>query len=688
MPLPTLYRKGFLIGEDENIVPLDFIFDWFKNTDEKVLILQSSTGSGKSTVLPPEFYQQIDSTKDIACTQPRIINAISIPTDIQALYADKETPLVIGKNLGFQTGFISKRLTHPGVIYMTIGVLYTQLSFWTDDEIIKKYSCIFIDEAHERSIVADCTFYMLELFLERNRNNINRPYIVIMSATIDTQVFAKYLKTKSIITVKGETYPITEFYMELNSTSIYADAAKYAIKCHEEDLNPDVFRDVLVFLSGISDIRKIKKLLDNANNTRFRDRPMLILETTTDSIKKNPTEMFQDIEKLKIKMNGENKQPERRIFLSTNVAETGITIPTLKFIVDAGFFKSAEIDPVNECRLLITKAITQSMHLQRRGRVGRKAPGICYNLFTKNIYDQLQVIQYPDFIKEDITLPLLNLLVQEVFNKKKSLYENLAIYTADKFVDIFEINFLDQPSSYSIHYSLNKLFYLGAIDKNQILTPLGIIMSKFKYIPLECIKMVLSGYVYGVAIVDLIHIAICLNLEDVTNFSKVNIFNDDFINFIYYIEFLFNNVKLIRDKIADLFIAREDLINCLLFNGLDPFYNINKRLILVNETEKYEYICKIKQCIYDGFKLNIAQLRNNKYVNRLGVELTTDKHINISTTGASPGSSSEARSTNPEFIIFSDLLFKKTDGLFKYVLKKICILDGFVNIDLYMDINA
>lgn len=678
MGLPTLLRKGFIVDENdkpilEDEIPLDHVMSWFSSKSDfsaladRVLILKSSTGSGKSTILPPAFFHRVSHGKVIACTQPRILNALSIPKQIVAYYTDAVIPLALGKNLGFITSTQSVKVPGPGIVYMTIGVLYAQLSSLPDDEIIRKYSCIFIDEAHERSILLDMTVYLLKRLLQRNVYNNSCPYVVIMSATLDVALFTRYFGVDKAIMIKGESYPITEhFATQISHKGVFSDAVSIVLKFHKDNLadRETAFRDVLIFVSGLADITQLKKMVNDLNLSECRRDPILPVEVTSDSVKRNPTEIFEDIAKIRMKIGDEMVQPVRRVFIGTNVAETGVTIETLKCVIDLGFFKSSEINPSLESMLLITKPVTQSMHIQRRGRVGRQAPGVCYNVFTKDDYELLLPQQFSDIIKDDLTAELLNLIVQnnKSIKKKESVRGNLNIFEPEPF-DVAEIDFLEQPSIQHISYSLNKLFYLGALDMEGRLTRLGYVVNRLRELTIEQATMVLWGYVHGVAVIDLIHIIIMLGVRDTRQYShaEVDLYNDDFINGIFEFNSYFGNVR--SGATEELFVLREKILLSISLCGLDPYKNYAAQL--VNQPTNYEYVKLLKQCVYEGYRMNVMRWNGEHYENRMGVKIDSP--------------------FKAKYCLYKTLVFKTKKDVLKFTPDKVCRLDGFVGVNFFFD---
>jgi HrpA-like RNA helicase len=684
MPVPTLYRKGFLL-DDKDVIPVEFIMRWFLDKlgkpgiKNRVLILKSTTGSGKSTVLPPEFYEQVNSGKIVCCTQPRILNAISIPKQIIPYFANASIPLELGKNVGFQTGFISQKIKNSGIVYMTIGVLYMHLTLLDDESLMKRYSCIFIDEAHERSVLLDCVMYLLKEFLTRNIATTSCPFVVIMSATIDTEIYDAYFGVKNSFHVEGETYPITKNFLVTESRNLIKTIIDTVIEYHKNDKEPGKYRDILVFVPGIGEINKLKTALyaEYKKDPELYKRPILPIEVTSDSVKRNPYEIFAEIETLRMKMGDKVYKPVRRVFFGTNVTETGITISSLSTVIETGFYNSSEFYPLVESQSLMKKPVTQSMMLQRCGRVGREAPGTAYILYTEDVYKKLDPIQQPDIIKESVTDFLLSLAIQQI-KKFPTLIDTITNYIDNNTkakVDINNINLLTQPSSDNIHFSMNKLYYYGAIDLDCNVTPLGIIFNRISSVPIEIARMILFGFLYDVAIIDLINIAAALpyTVDVVTKFPLI--YTDDFINGLYY----FDAIKDYMDTIpVEMIMHREDICYGLTLAGFNPYHNLSKRFSSLKYANQMQYIQQIKKCIYQGFKLNTCIKRNNTYYNRLGNKVIVSHGYELNYSSNSP-------ENNPLYVLYDGLLLRNIKGEPQYTTSKLCVLDGFVNIDVHFD---
>jgi HrpA-like RNA helicase len=848
MSLPTLLLKGNLEetewspkkDELDKHIPLDYIMQFFedrvggaygesakikpKSVADRIMILKSSTGSGKSTTLPPELYHRFQerTRKNIYCSQPRVLTAIDIPKNsippfqtkealIKAGYPNRE-PIVYKKNIGTQTGVFTARPI-KGIIYGTPGVLTGQFNNMTNEDFMAKYSFIIVDEAHERSIEIDTLLFIMKKFIEANYMNKECPFLIIMSATFDTVKFCDYLLSSvpaperylNIISVSGMTYPIEERFLKSDSQNYMETIVEKVIEIHTENtmdfmppsevmknkkiykLDEDVgedklikaqkFRDILIFVGGAPEIKKLKKKISDLNSKHefFQKYPVMCLGLTSDAVTSQSPEYRNAIERSIDELNVEVldgkkisiKKPVRRVVVSTNVAETGITIETLRYVIDSGMVKSKEFNPTFAVEALIAKGITQSMYKQRRGRVGRKQPGVCYPIYTKTTLEKMQEDQYPDIIKSEITASLLNMIIKQTDPENK--VNNFSIhdlYKTDDFknslaeskIDVCNLDLLDLPSADSLHYAMEKLYILGAINQNSLPTPIGILMNKFMKMNTEGIRMILAGYAWGAPIIDLITIATFLQhsfdklfperqrpkYEDALRMGKFTMFAneqnkvlgystlktnlvvaDEFIRYVIVfhelqkrlLEINIKNLDAVvggeekrkyRDRnIIEIFNSwaenygmdaeimikimevREQTINTLVSNGLNPYQNNDKSYYNIvasyDDNEKYNYIQLLKQCIFEGYKMNIAvwSSTEKKYFSRKNhLSLNIDSDLIMTKHELF-----KYGDNNPRYIIFDKIDLKlNQSGMYEIKIPHICVLDGYVVVDINFDI--
>lgn len=818
---PTLFSKGKLIAhshspkqdELDKSRPIDYIMEWFGSRIQRVpgdlrdriMVLLSSTGSGKSTTVPPEFFTKFfekSGRRNVCCTQPRVLTSQEIPKTIIQFHPE----LKMGVNIGFQNGVQAKRPTR-GIIFMTIGVLKQQLKIMSDEDFLKRYSIIIIDEAHERSTDTDVVLLMMKRLIQRNITKLDCPFLVCMSATFNPEKFADYILSDvakkdryyNIIKVSGFSHPIEETWLEYDAPDYLKAAVDRATLIHEENLEDvmsaddlkkniksskdklvikdDVvadritqqkFRDILIFVAGEGDARKLVKSISALNDERplFNQYPVIPIQLMGEDVTSR-SENYVNITKpyermgvsVRTKQGVKIVHPTRRIIVATNVAETGITIETLKYVIDTGYNKSNEYDPIYRAEMLITKPVTQSMYKQRRGRVGRKAPGQAFPLYTQKTFEMLQEDQFPDMVKKDTSLDLLSLLIMstdpEGESNEKSLQELLGSKQApiaqttrmairerimQNFItptremlspfelklagassDLFKLDLIDQPSADSLHSSIDRLYALGAIYKNITPTAVGILMNKFRFVGLECIRMILAGYAWEVSIIDLITIAAFCSIKQDLKMNPRDleklppglvkdlepdslVYGCDFITALIYwyryqticAAYLFDDSKespddwCLRNGLKTGFFneaaaAREDIVLSMSGMGLNPYALFKKSYPNRTELDIDEWVSGIKQCLFEGFKLNMCMWNpvSRVYETRYGrIPVVLDKPFIASRLDLA-----EYGGQNPKFLIYDSLGFRQDSRTNEYKpsLKYASVIDGFIAYDIEYD---
>jgi len=776
MSLPTLLKENVIIphmgekkGDILNIRGIDYIMNWFKkridnpNTiktiSDKIVILKSATGSGKSTVFPTEFYLRFFNKmkKNIIVTQPRILTTISIPKDISSVesYQAKNRTDGMGielyKNIGYQTKEYIKKPLEKGILFCTIGVLLQFLKNMNKDIFLNKYGCIIIDEAHERTTNLDLIFYYTKtLFNEIPLDKC--PFLIIASATMDVNKYAKYYKTKTIFEIIGTSHKIDTHYLKYDSSNLYDSIINTIKDIHNDNQNKeDIINksDIIVFIPSQSYILKLKnKILELNNELTNKLFPIALDSKAFKSSDINYQALFEDLNNLTLE---NNNKVTRKVIIATNIAETGITINSLKYCIDTGLVNQLEYNPVINSNILIIKPTTRSMVLQRKGRVGRKQPGIFYPIFTQETFNKMIDIQYPEIYTENITTSLLNIIIvnynktinkyietDNLFNNINNIkYDNIKF---EKNIDIYNLDLLDKPTYISVNSSLYKLYISGIIYGNGYPTSLGLLVNKIRNLSIENIKMILSGYIYNCNILDLITIAAFIQIGKSklvqSKFKSFNIqfnkiYNDneidnynynklksrlfiscefiDFLLFFYKFKLIIEKYKTNISKIIEfcdenkvnyyellkLIELREEIIQDLLFNmNLNPYYN--NHINLYNNINMYnknisvfadsiEDIIKIKKCIYEGYKLNVAKYNSelNQYISLynnypININSYLIKNLPIFNNGR------HFENNKPEYILFSNLTIMKNNLNNYYELfcdAVVTVLSGYINID-------
>ena len=802
---PTIYIKGKLVAHvnspkqeilDKHI-PLNYIMDWFnarinktgESMADRIMILESSTGSGKSTVLPPEFFHRFfkeTGGKNITCTQPKILTAMQVPYQVlpyhtpewlEMINQSSRTPLVMGENIGYQTGG-AKLQPKRGIVYMTIGVLKEQMKKLSDSDFMNKYSLIVIDEVHIRSIDLDLTLFLLKQFIEKNYENPQCPFVVTTSATFDTLNMTNYMlssipapkRYENIIKISGLTYPIESHFAESDSDNYFNDTAQKVIDIHTQNENDIMdpkdaieimnlpvdqvieiqqFRDILIFVGGTFDAtkiaNKITKMIDDNNNpssTNYYEKyPLMVLILTSSDVNSKTKTYYDALNPLHTLV----QPPSRRVIIATNIAETGITIASLKYVIDTGYVKSAEYNPNYGIYMLITKPITKSAYTQRKGRVGRLYPGISYAMYTKETFDILLRDSFPDIVKDNIVLIILSIIINtsniKVTNTIGDYIKSDLFYDIVKTdIDIGKIDLFEFPSTDMISSNINTLYTLGAIYKNMCPTKLGLLINGFRKISIENARMILCAYSMDVPIMDIIIIVCFVS----TNFSskittKINLYNKFINNFkskfgyeyidkmkeiiscefitcilIFYefqnkvmeeTENVYRKTKSLDtdtqtmydwceeygfdlQSLLNIVQMKEEIINSLIDLKLNPYQNSEKSFDSINFMQTYSYIKKIKQCIYEGYKMNLLIWNNpkKKYVTSNG-KLTIDIPKNIFLPNSFIVNIHEI--TPPKYLIYSSIIYIQDSISSRYTpnISYISVLDGYVNFNKSFEKN-
>jgi hypothetical protein len=557
--LPTLLTAGSLrLGADgapSDEVPIQYIRSWIQRRmlaansgaattlADRVLIIRAETGSGKSTTLPVAVFRLLRSEHTAArrryrgpgviCTQPRVLTAIALANDVASRPWNPD--MVLGETVGFQTGPVSNQ-PPAGLVYATIGVLATQLRYQEDAEIMARYRFIIVDEAHERALDSDMTLMLLRNFYTRNLETDRLPFLLLTSATFDTQRYAEYFGVgpANVIEVAGRAYPIETHWPVLGTNDYPAEAAAVALRIHEAHPDdPPGRADILIFMPGSPESVAVFAALGRALlGYRTRDEParthapflalVINREVVTSQVGDYPL-VFERPERLP-PVNG--LRPARRIIVSTVVAETGLTIDTLRYVIDCGWHRTSETYQPWGAAGILTRPATQSRIEQRRGRAGRLFPGDFYPLYTRGVHAALEAQQLPEVISTGIAGIYLAVIREQQRQKLRT--------GAPPEFRVEDMALLDPPPPEAFLAANAAAVALGfvaaraplprrwppaelagavaaapveaplALARGYGLTALGHHAALFARTPMEGVRVLLAGYAAGAAAPDLV----------------------------------------------------------------------------------------------------------------------------------------------------------------------------------------
>jgi ATP-dependent helicase HrpA len=418
-------------------------------TAHRVLILCGETGSGKTTQIPKMCLEMgLRAGKLIGCTQPRRIAARTVAARIA-----QEMGGELGGVVGYKVRFTDKVRHDTAIKIMTDGILLAESQ---GDPLLSRYDTIIIDEAHERSLNIDFLLGYLKGLVER-RSDLR---LVITSATIDADRFSKHFNDAPVIEVSGRTYPVEMRWRPIEKEDVTANAkpipAAQIKKDDALDLTAAILEatdelarlgsgDILVFLPGEREIR------DTAEALRKHHPP--------------GTEILPLFSRLSVAEQDAIFKPshQRRIVLATNVAETSLTVPGIRYVIDPGIARVKRYSARNKVEQLLIEKISQASANQRAGRCGRVADGVCIRL-----YDEADFNARPRFTDPE----LLRSSLAGVILRMKSLGLG----------DVVGFPFIDPPSTRLVSDGYLLLAELHALDEAGQLTEIG---KKLGQLPLD-----------------------------------------------------------------------------------------------------------------------------------------------------------------------------------------------------------
>jgi ATP-dependent helicase HrpA len=432
-----------------------------------VIVIAGETGSGKTTQIPKMCLDAGFGVRGrIGCTQPRRVAALSISRRVA-----EELKVPWGKDVGCKIRFDDTTSPETVVKFMTDGILLAEVQ---GDPHLTEYEVIVIDEAHERSLNIDFLLGHLRYLIQR-RPDLK---LIITSATIDTARFAQAFGGAPIIEVSGRVYPVETRYAPLNELQedsgdqTFIDAAATAI---EDILTSSYLGDCLVFLPGERDIRELKDLLITRRITGIEIIPLFGRLSGSDQQR-----AFSD-------------SSQRKVVLATNIAETSITIPGIRYVIDSGRVRLSRYNPRTRTKRLPVEPVSQSSANQRKGRAGRIAEGICIRLYSEDDFNSRPAFTQPEI-------------------QRANLAEVILRMKAARLGEIETFPFLEPPSPAAIRSGYELLTELGALDETRTLTPLGVDLARLPVDP-TIGRIILQSTQEGV-LEEVLVIAAGLSIQD------------------------------------------------------------------------------------------------------------------------------------------------------------------------------
>lgn len=430
----------------------------------QILVFVGETGSGKTTQIPQYvLYDELphQARKLVACTQPRRVAAMSVAQRV----AD-ELDVTLGEEVGYSIRFEDMTSSKTVLKYMTDGMLLREAMH---DHEMSRYSCIILDEAHERTLATDILMALLKNVAAR-RPDLK---IIVMSATLDAQKFQRYFNDAPLLAVPGRTYPVEIFYTPEPEKDYVEAAIRTVLQIHASE--PD--GDILVFLTGEEEIedacRKISLEVDEM--VREIDAGPLAVYPLYGTLPPHQQQKIFDKPPAPHKKGG---RPGRKVIVATNIAETSLTIDGIVFVVDPGFSKQKIYNPRIRVESLLVSPISKASAQQRAGRAGRTKPGKCFRLYTESAFKKELIEQtHPEILRSNLANTVLEL--------KKLGVE-----------DLVHFDLMDPPAPETMMRALEELNYLACLDDEGELTTLGGLASEFPLDPALAVMLISSPEFY------------------------------------------------------------------------------------------------------------------------------------------------------------------------------------------------
>ncbi|WIA09143.1 hypothetical protein OEZ85_008554 [Tetradesmus obliquus] len=424
-------------------------------------ILVGETGSGKTTQIA-QFIAEAGYAQDrklIACTQPRRVAAMSVARRVA-----EEMDVELGEEVGYSIRFEECSSNKTIIKFLTDGMLLREAM---SDPLMERYSVIILDEAHERTLATDVLFGLLKEVL------VARPdlKLVVMSATLEAEKFQGYFLDAPLMKVPGRLHPVEIFYTQEPERDYLEAAIRTVVQIHA--CEPP--GDVLVFLTGEEEIEDAcRKITKEVSQMGSKVGPVKVLPLYSTLPPQQQQRIFEPAPPPAVAGGPEG----RKIVVSTNIAETSLTIDGIVYVIDPGFAKQKVYNPRIRVESLLVSPISRASAHQRSGRAGRTRPGKCFRLYTESSFKaDLQEQTYPEILRSNLGNVVLQL-------KKLGID------------DLVHFDFMDPPAPETLMRALELLNYLGAIDDDGNLTEVGTTMAEFPLDP-QLAKMMVASPQFG-----------------------------------------------------------------------------------------------------------------------------------------------------------------------------------------------
>ncbi|RDS85675.1 ATP-dependent RNA helicase HrpA [Dyella psychrodurans] len=441
--------------------------------EHQIVVIAGETGSGKTTQLPKLCLAAGRGEAGlIGCTQPRRLAARSVARRVA-----EELGTQLGDKVGFQVRFTDQVSDQSLIKFMTDGILLAETQ---GDPWLSAYDTIIIDEAHERSLNIDFLLGYLK------RLAVKRPdlKIIVTSATIDTARFAEHFDQAPVVSVEGRAYPVEVRWRSVDETAarrnqrsgdMQQGSAEHVAAVLDEITHDDPRGDVLVFMPGEREIRDAHLLLSRRQYRETEIMPLYARLSATDQDR-----VFKP-------------GPKRRVVLATNVAETSLTVPRIRYVIDTGTARVKRYSQRGQLERLHVEPVSQAAADQRKGRCGRVGPGTCYRLYDEADFAARAAYTDPELLRSSLANVILRML-------------SLQLGEVDEFP------FLESPDPRVVADGYRRLAEIGAIDEKRGLTGIGRTLARLP-IDVQLARMLVEAEKLG-SLRELLVVVAFLSIQD------------------------------------------------------------------------------------------------------------------------------------------------------------------------------
>ncbi|KAI9298960.1 putative pre-mRNA splicing factor [Neoconidiobolus thromboides FSU 785] len=436
----------------------------------QVLIIVGETGSGKTTQIPQYLHEAgyTQNKMKVGCTQPRRVAAMSVAARVA-----EEMDVKLGYEVGYSIRFEDCTSDKTVIKYMTDGMLLRE--FLTEPD-LASYSCLIIDEAHERTLHTDILFGLVK-DIARFRPDLK---LLISSATMDAEKFAEYFDNAPIFNIPGRPHKVDIYYTSNPEANYLSAAINTVFQIHISQGDGDI----LIFLTGQDEIEQAQEAIQQtARSLGSKIRELIVCPIYSTLPSDLQGKIFEP-----------TPPGARKVVLATNIAETSITIDGIVYVIDPGFSKQKSYNPKSGMESLQVTPCSRASAGQRAGRAGRVKPGKCFRLYTQWAYNhELEANTVPEIQRTNLGNVVL-------------LLKSLGIDNIIKF------DFMDPPTSTTLIKGIEHLYALGALNNRGELTKLGRRMAEFPVDPMLS-KMIIASEKYECS-EEIVSIAAMLSVQN------------------------------------------------------------------------------------------------------------------------------------------------------------------------------